>query len=182
VSRWAIRLPFRSEADPVSSIGDCARAAGLDAAERGITRELVMQFASDGAKTVRDALDRLDRATPAERRELLDRARARAGLEPTHEVDAHESYAATQRRLVLRGDIDVPLRVSPSGAIVEDDANEAARARQEAEVRRVRHEQRLAARKFEAEELRAAEEARRDRERREVFAGLVPSIPEEETT
>jgi hypothetical protein len=179
--RWSIRLPFRSETDPVSSVADAARA--LPREEREVVREVALHLATErGCRTVGDALSTLDRMAPGGRRELLDRARARAGLEPTAEVDAHERYAATQRQLVLRGDIDVPLRLSPSGAVVEDDPAEAERARQETESRARRYRQRQAARKLEAEKLRAEEEARREAERRELPAGFAPTgpTPEEE--
>jgi hypothetical protein len=176
VSRWQITLPYRSETDPVSSISDAARAAGLDASGREVAREVALHLATEGgARTVGDAISALDRMTPAERRGLLDDVRARCELESTRKVDAREWLASERQRIARLGDQPGPaLRISASGAIIEDDPREAERARVEAETRRRRHEQRLAARAHEGAELMDEREAEQARERRELPEGFAP--------
>jgi hypothetical protein len=56
---------------------------------------------------------------------------------------------------------DTGLRFNPSGAIVEVDPYEEERLQREAEARERLHQQKLELRKYEAEQMRLAEEARR---------------------
>ena len=74
-----IRIPHRHRSDPVSSVGELARHLESPDEER-ILRQLVLDAAGAGLSTVGALLDQIDRLAPTERRALLDRARASAGL------------------------------------------------------------------------------------------------------
>jgi hypothetical protein len=73
-----LRFPVRSREDPLSALGDLAREALIDPTEREIVREVALHLAADGAETVGDAVDALEAAGPAGRRELVDEARMRS--------------------------------------------------------------------------------------------------------
>jgi hypothetical protein len=77
-----IRVPFRDRADSLADVADNARAlpAGED---RAVVRGLVLNGATDGLATAGDLLDRIEAATPAERRVMLDGARTRAACRPS---------------------------------------------------------------------------------------------------
>ena len=85
-----IRVPFRDRADSLADVADNARAlpAGED---RAVVRGLVLNGATDGLATAGDLLDRIEAATPAERRVMLDGARTRAGLPSLAEIDAQRA-------------------------------------------------------------------------------------------
>jgi hypothetical protein len=85
-----IRVPFRDRDDTLAATADAARAlpAGKD---RDVVRGLVLNGARDGLATAGDLLDRIEAATPAERRVMLDGARTRAGLPSLAEVDAQHA-------------------------------------------------------------------------------------------
>ena len=70
-------------------------ARDLPEEDRQVARRIVLDWASDGAKTVGDALDRLEAMPAAERRELLDRTRAEIGLPTT----ARSTPASASRRM-----------------------------------------------------------------------------------
>jgi hypothetical protein len=99
---WEIRLPHRNVDAPVAEIAECARV--LPEAERDVTRQLVLLLTVDHhADTVGDALDVVEAADPAARRALLDRARQRAGLPTTDEVDGHERFEAASHAARVAG-------------------------------------------------------------------------------
>jgi hypothetical protein len=85
-----IRVPFRDRGDTLADVADHARAlpAGED---RAVVRGLVLNGATAGLATAGDLLDRIEAATPAERRVMLDGARARAGLPSLAEIDAQRA-------------------------------------------------------------------------------------------
>jgi hypothetical protein len=173
---WSINIPHRDPAAPVTEIAACARA--LPEAERAVVRQLALDLLLDGVGTVGDALDIVQSADQAARRALLDRARRRAGLPTTAEVDAHKRVEAASRsalphRAATTGR-PVRLAYSASGAIVDLDEGEAeaARARVEERSRRAQREAREAERRAEAAELAEHERAWRDRLRRELPPGM----------
>jgi hypothetical protein len=178
VSRWSLNLPYRSRSAPIHEILGCARR--LDPAERQTTRELVHLLQLErGCSTVDDALAVVGRSKPAERRAMLDHARARAGLESTHAVEGRERVEQESRSALRRMAEDSrPLRLgfSASGAgfvDLDEQAAEAARAGTEERSRRARREAREAERRAEAAEHDAHERAWRARLLRELPPGIV---------
>ena len=67
---------------------------------------MFLHLATSGCDTVGEALDRLEAADPAERRALLDEARAAAGLPSIEAVEARERVETFNRTRVVEG----PLR------------------------------------------------------------------------
>jgi hypothetical protein len=156
---------------------ECARA--LPEAERAVTRQLAHDFLLDGIATVGDAIAAVQSAGQAARRALLDRARQRAGLPPTAEVDARERVEAASRSALLHRAATTgrPARLAycPSGAgfiDLDEQEAEAARAEEEERSRRARREAREAERRVEAAELAEHERAWRERLRRELPPGM----------
>jgi hypothetical protein len=82
---WTISIPHRRRSDPLSTVGELARHLPPD--ERATAREIVTGGVGAGLATVGDLLDRLEAASAAERRVLLDRARSSAGLPSVAEAD-----------------------------------------------------------------------------------------------
>jgi hypothetical protein len=90
---WAIQIPFADRDEPLLAVADHARSLETDEA-RTTVRQLVLDGVRDGMATAGDLLDQLSDASPAERRTMLDDARARAGLPLTAEVDRARARAA----------------------------------------------------------------------------------------
>jgi hypothetical protein len=165
VSRWTIDLPHHGDPTaPLSTVVDAARSLPTDDA-RVVTRQIVLALATDGVATVGQALERLEAASPAERRALLDDARQAAGLPTASAVASKASYEAQSRAMFVAAADDVELQLVPGptgwvdvGALQE----ERARAHAEAQRRARELELRRAARAAElpALEAEAAAEAR----------------------
>jgi hypothetical protein len=86
-SSWEIELPHRGDpAAPLLTVVDAARVA-LTGDARVIARQIALNLMTDGVGTVGAALERLEAASPAERRALLGDARRAAGLPSTAQVD-----------------------------------------------------------------------------------------------
>jgi hypothetical protein len=92
-----IRIPYRDRNQPLDAeaVSDLPRALAGD--ERTVARQLLMDARGGGALTVGQALDDLERATPAQRRTRLDRARADAGLPTLGALEEQRSRAAANR-------------------------------------------------------------------------------------
>lgn len=89
MSDWTIQIPFRSRSDSLSDVANARLLPGTDE-DRETVLNLVLQARLDGLATAGDLLNRLDAMAPGQRRQLLDRARAEAGLESTGEADARK--------------------------------------------------------------------------------------------
>jgi hypothetical protein len=88
---WAIHIPHRDRSDPLTAVAGAVR--HLPAGDREPMRALALQAMARGARTAGDLIDQISAMTPAERRKLLDSARAEAGLPPTAAVDTHREIS-----------------------------------------------------------------------------------------
>ena len=115
--------------------------------DRSALRQLVIQAQIDGvAASAGELIDHIDALTPAERRAMLDAARAELGLESTEMVDARERLrSGVTARGELRLDRDGMWRevtpeprwaIGPSGQPVDLNVAEAEAARQRASDRK----------------------------------------------
>ena len=83
---WQLHVPCRGRDDSLVEVGGFVR--HLEGEHRLVARELAMYAATElGMSTAGELLDHLEASGPAERRELLDHARSRAGLDDTETVD-----------------------------------------------------------------------------------------------
>jgi hypothetical protein len=64
---WQIRIPHRDRDAPLADLGDLVRHLP-DPAERAVARQLAVDAAADGCRTVGDLLDRLESSSPGARR------------------------------------------------------------------------------------------------------------------
>jgi hypothetical protein len=86
---WTIKLPHRG--DLSVPLSDCAFAArALQQDDALVTRQIVVDWATSGVRTVGQALDRLEAMPSTERRELLDRTRVEVGLPSTEDVERQQ--------------------------------------------------------------------------------------------
>lgn len=95
---WEIRFAYQGRDQPLADALADQRALPVD--ERPVARALLLELATErGIDTAGDALDLLERATPGQRRRLLDAARQAAGLETTGSIDAEQAHQARVRGL-----------------------------------------------------------------------------------
>ena len=93
MSDWEIHVPYRSRGDSLVEVASMAR--HLEGEDRQVARQLAMDAViDDGLSTAGELLDHLEASGPEQRRVLLHRARAGAGLEPIDAVEARERSAA----------------------------------------------------------------------------------------
>jgi hypothetical protein len=93
MSSWAIRIPYRNRGDSIAEAGIASGEAITHPKEREVVVNVIGGLmATPGIATVGDALDRIDRASLAERRALLDRARVAAGLDTCADADADRVF------------------------------------------------------------------------------------------
>lgn len=67
-----------------------------DREEREIARQVLIDAKLDGAQTIGDVVSRFERASPPERREMVDRARESVGLPTLDDIEATERFEAIQ--------------------------------------------------------------------------------------
>lgn len=107
-------LPVRDRSEPfnLATISDDIDAATDDPAQRQVLRNLASEIATTlPATTIGEALDALDRAGPITRGQMLDRARAKAGVRSL-EQEAIDKVELRPRHYISRG----PAR-HPDGSI-----------------------------------------------------------------
>jgi hypothetical protein len=174
---WQINIPFRDRSAPLTDVAEAARALQNDE-ERAVVRQLVLGEITGGtATTAGELLDKLEAASPGERRQMLDAARVKARLPTTETVEARrkvEAASAAAHVKMARNPGPLRLAVRPGGAIIDLDEqeDEAARARAEAESRQRVLEQQQAERAVEAEAVRRHDEARAAEVRKLVPPGV----------
>ena len=159
-----IRIPFRDRNDHLSTVADSARTLSTDE-DRAVARQLVLDGSASGLTTVGQLLDRLEAASPTERRTMLDDARAAAGLPTATALASKDRHREQDRLLSVAAADDVELRLTPgpAGWIDPDPvAVEAAQAHAEQERRALMHAQRRAARTAQLPELEIEEAAERE--------------------
>ena len=95
VSADEIRLPYRDAGDPFDLAAiddDLAEQFPDDPTERRVQNEVAYDLLiGNTPSTIGEAIDLLERATPRSRRDLLDRARQRAGLPTLTEEQARQA-------------------------------------------------------------------------------------------
>jgi hypothetical protein len=100
---WTLHVPHRSRSDHLGVVVP-ALASELEGEDRDVARWLAVNaFWDDGFQKAGELLDNLEAITPAERRELLDQARADAGLEPTPDIDERRRAEAATVANRMRG-------------------------------------------------------------------------------
>jgi hypothetical protein len=101
VSGWRIRVPFHSREETLDADALIDLPATFsDPDERRTTREILFGLWMDGAQTMGDALERLEQASPSQRRQLLDTARKSQALPTIREVQEAEAREAAKPRVV----------------------------------------------------------------------------------
>jgi hypothetical protein len=179
MSEWQIQLPYRDRSAPLTDVADAARALSTDE-ERDTVRQLVLGEIVDGsAATVGELLDKLEKASPEQRRKMLDDARAGAGLPTTGKVEFEARFKFVQHAARLKaGNDHRPMRLAynESGGIVDmnERDDDMARERAKEESLRRQHEDKLAERAVEAEAIREHDEARAAAFRREIPDPMFP--------
>jgi hypothetical protein len=86
---WTLKVLHRFPTDMLADVGAYAHELPLD--EREVTRQLAVNARLDGFLSAGEFVDHLAGLDASGRRDLLDRARADIGLEPTGVVDAREA-------------------------------------------------------------------------------------------
>ena len=86
---WSISIPHRSRQDSLVDVAaHCRHLPGQDE-DRAAARQLVISARLDhGFTSAGELLDHVEALEPAQRRQLLDRARSEVGLPSTETVDA----------------------------------------------------------------------------------------------
>jgi hypothetical protein len=177
MSEWSLQIPYRSRDDSLADVADAARELP-QGESRDVARQVALGALVDGtAASAGELLDQIERATPEQRRELLDAARTKAGLPTTGSVEAHRRADVASAALRLKAGNDhrpVRLGYTESGAIIDlnEADDEAARARVEEESRRAWREAQHAERAVDAAAKREDDEARAARVRSEVPPGI----------
>jgi hypothetical protein len=97
MSEFQVAIPYRDRAETLDAdaISDLPMAQGGE--ERAVVRSILVNARLNGAETVGDMLDRLDAAAPAERRRIVDRARAKNGLTTFAEIEHNHRRAEIRR-------------------------------------------------------------------------------------
>jgi hypothetical protein len=112
MTSWSLKLPMRDPDEPldVDAITDLPQAleAGSD---RQIARELLFAARLDGIETVGQLHDMIERLSGPERRQLLDRARERVGLDTTETIDARVRVEVATRNARLAGSSESPWQI-----------------------------------------------------------------------
>ena len=99
---WQLHVPHRDRSDSLLEVVDMAEELP-DPEDRATTRALAMDaYLEDRLESAGELLDRIERADPAERRSMLDRARVSAGLLNTKDERDHRAFVATNGRLRVR--------------------------------------------------------------------------------
>ena len=121
MSDWTIQIPYRERGEPLDADAVLELPRGLDDPEgRAVAERILFDASVSGVGTVGELLDQIQRASPDERRSMLDAARVAEGLETTADVDAES------RRKLANSAVHVPR--DPSGNAYQRCAAEGCRA------------------------------------------------------
>jgi hypothetical protein len=170
---WSIHVPHRTRDDSLVDVAGLARA--LPADERAVTRQVAINARLDGLATAGDLLDRLQELNPAERRALLDTARAQCGLLPTHEVDVRRGAAL---RTLAPDSRPMQMVRTEGGALVERYGDTGTTAELDERRRAVERQAREAERAIDAAHQFAHRQALDERLMRELPPHLRPPTKE----
>jgi hypothetical protein len=179
VTDWQLQIPFRSRSDTLADVAEAARELP-QGESRDVARQIALGALVDGTATsAGELLDQIEKATPEQRRKMLDDARVKAGLPTTATVEAHRRVEMASHAGRIKAATDhrpIRLGYSESGAIIDlnerDDDIARERAREES-LRRIREDQ-LAVRAVDAAEKRANDEASAEWFRGELPDAMFP--------
>jgi hypothetical protein len=104
---WKLAIPYRDRGEPLDAQALDELPRALAGEDRDVARHVLLAARLAGAETLGDALDKLETASPAERRRTLDRAREAVGLESTTAIE--------KRRALIEATRWPPDPPSPSG-------------------------------------------------------------------
>ena len=178
MSRWEIRIPYRSRAEPLADVAHNCR--HLPAEDAEVARRITLAAMCAGTKTAGELLDNLGWLDAAQRRTFIDIARTRAGFRSIGDVEARErsEFASRSARVRLAATYGKPLRLAyrEGGAIVDLDEVEADAAAERARAASLEAQRaaRRADRDADAQALRAHEAARDAQHASELPAHLRP--------
>ena len=184
MSDWSLQIPYRERSDPLTDVAEASRELPTDE-ERAVVRQLVLgEIVGGSATTAGELLDKIKAASPAERRELLDTARTKAGLKSASDIEFAEQHRRRQLQASIRAANAPPPRLAynESGLIVDMAERQQAaaqeRAREEA-LRQVREERtaQLALAAAEHAEHAQAKRAALREESRDQFPWGLPAGP-----
>jgi hypothetical protein len=119
VTDWRISIPHRDLDEPLNAaaIEELPRALP-PGDERLVVRQLLLDARARGVENVGALLADVQQLDPAQRRGLLDRARAGVGLAPVHQVEAAERVAAATASAKVRAAATSPWQTCPQcGAV-----------------------------------------------------------------
>ena len=88
-----IEIPYKTRDEPLTVVA--AHTRHLEGEDRAVSRALVLGAHLDGLRTAGELLDHVECLSRAQRRKMIDRARAELGLPSTEEVDANERIIHT---------------------------------------------------------------------------------------
>jgi hypothetical protein len=139
---WELKIPFRSRSDSLGAVFEAARVLPADE-DRAVARQLVLgEIAGGSATTAGELIDQLEKASPEQRRKMLDDARVAVGLEDTGTVEFNERFAAANAGARARAGADrreARFGYNETGGIVDLNERDDAVARAEVEERSRRH-------------------------------------------
>lgn len=109
---WQIKVPYRHRPDSLADVAVAAHVLPTD--EARVARQLVLgEILGGQATTAGQLLDKLEQATPAERRKMLDDARVTAGLPSATEVEFRAQHQQRQPGGAIKAVNDPrPMRVA----------------------------------------------------------------------
>jgi hypothetical protein len=112
---WQFHVPYRSRDEtPREALTGNAVAAIADPEERRVAAQILLDSVADpNVRTVGDLLDRVEAATPDQRRAMLDGARRRAGLATTGRIEAMEAFEAASSRSSAGARSEYPICAAP---------------------------------------------------------------------
>jgi hypothetical protein len=87
---WHIKVPYRDMDDSLIDVASYCRHLDGPHDEAAVTRQIVLDERVRGLKTAAGMAAFVESLTSAQRRELIDEARAELGLPSTAEVEASE--------------------------------------------------------------------------------------------
>jgi hypothetical protein len=124
LARFEVQIPFRNRSQPLDAeaISDLPRALD-DREARAVTREILFEAATTGIETVGGVLDRLEAASPADRRRLVNSAREVAGFQTLDRIEGDREFELMQAALPRGRDEQGSIRVCAApdcGAIPTD--------------------------------------------------------------
>jgi hypothetical protein len=100
MSSWSIEIPFRDRSESLTVTAGHARVLGRPGDDRAeVARQIAIGALMDGrAATAGELIDHLEGLDPAERRAMLDRARAECGLPSIEDVEFRRGVEAMRRQ------------------------------------------------------------------------------------